>query len=50
MGLRQTEDAGGEGGEEAGAEGEMVPPQVLKERIETVVEILRNFQVRVQDE
>lgn len=37
-------DADEEEGEE-GIEGEVVPPQVLKERIESVIEVLSDFQV-----
>lgn len=37
-------DEEGEEGEE-GVEGEVIPPQVLKERIESVVEVLSDFQV-----
>lgn len=37
------EDGGEEGQEE---EEEAVPPQVLKERIESVIEVLSEFQVR----
>lgn len=35
-----------EGGEEGQEEEEAVPPQVLKERIESVIEVLGEFQVR----
>lgn len=32
---------------EGGMEGEVVPPQILKERIESVIEVLSDFQVGI---
>lgn len=44
LGLMPEGEGGGKDGEE-GAEEEVAPPQVLKERIESVVEVLSDFQV-----
>lgn len=40
------DDGEGEGDGEGQEEEEAVPPQVLKERIESVIEVLSEFQVR----
>lgn len=43
LGLVPAGDEGDE--EEDGEDNEVVPPQILKERIESVVEVLTEFQV-----
>lgn len=44
LGLAPAGEEGAEDGQE-GEEEEVVPPQVLKERIESVIEVLSAFQV-----
>lgn len=46
LGLAPAGGEDGEGEGEGQEEEEAVPPQVLKERIESVIEVLSEFQVR----